>query len=167
MSCVMSRIVGTVFALMLCVIVPAQSLAQQQRPAQRTPAQPSVQPPAAATPAPQPLPPAPEPPPAPYEPQLLRLSEIMGALSFLRDLCTETGQASDGPLWRQRMGELIEAEATTQARKERLAGAFNRGFRSFQQNYRRCTPSAKLAIERYVQEGAKLTRDVTNRYGGS
>jgi uncharacterized protein (TIGR02301 family) len=160
MSPFQSRIGATALAALFCLVFAGHGMAQQQRPAQRAPAQPP-----AATPAPQP--PPPEPPPAPYEPQLLRLSEIMGALAFLRDLCTEVGQASDATLWRQRMSELIEAEAISQARKERLAGAFNRGFRGFQQNYRRCTPSAKLAIERYLNEGTTLTRELTNRYGGS
>ena len=36
-------------------------------------------------------PPAAEGPPPPYEPQLLRLSEILGALSYLRDLCGAGG----------------------------------------------------------------------------
>src|SRR4051794_24327109 len=63
----------------------------------------------------------PEPPPPPYEPQLLRLSEIMGALAFLRPLCG----SKDEDEWRGRMTRLIDAEASTQPRKERLAGSYN------------------------------------------
>jgi uncharacterized protein (TIGR02301 family) len=103
-----------------------------------------------------------EAPPPPYEPQLLRLSEIMGALAFLRPLCG----ASDGPDWRKRMSGLIEAEASSPARRDRLAGAFNKGYRGFALVYRTCTPSAELAISRYLDEGGKLTRDLTTRYGG-
>jgi uncharacterized protein (TIGR02301 family) len=111
-------------------------------------------------PAPPP-PPAAEPPP-PYEPQLLRLAEIMGALSYLRDLCG----AKDGQMWRGRMTALLDAEAQTEARKERLAGAYNREFRGFQTTYRTCTPNAELVINRYLDEGGRLARDVQNRFGG-
>lgn len=100
--------------------------------------------------------------PPPYEPQLLRLSEIMGALAFLRPLCG----AGDGPDWRRRMTGLIEAEASSPARRDRLAGAFNKGYRGYALVYRTCTPSAELAISRYLDEGGKLTRDLTTRYGG-
>lgn len=102
-----------------------------------------------------------EPPPPPYEPQLLRLSEILGALTFLRDLC---GQG-DGKDYRGRMNALLEAEANSVARKERLAGAYNRGYLGFSRTYRTCTASANLAIERYIVEGAKLSRAITSRYG--
>ncbi len=100
--------------------------------------------------------------PPPYEPQLLRLSEIMGALAFLRPLCG----AADGPDWRKRMSGLIDAEANSPTRRDRLAGAFNKGYRGFALVYRTCTPSAELAITRYLDEGGKLTRELTTRFGG-
>jgi uncharacterized protein (TIGR02301 family) len=105
---------------------------------------------------------APDLPPPPYEPQLLRLSEIVGALSFLHPLCS--GKSEDN--WRVRMTTLIEAEASTPQRRERLAGAYNRGFREYGQVYRRCTPAAELAITRFLDEAATLTRDLSSRYGG-
>ncbi|HEV2570539.1 TIGR02301 family protein [Methylocella sp. CPCC 101449] len=111
-------------------------------------------PPAAAAPAPDTAP--------PYERQLLRLSEILGALAFLRDLCG----ANDSAEWRRRMTALIEAEGLTEPRKARLAGAFNRGFRGYEQTYRSCTPNAQLIISRYLDEGQKIVREVANRYGG-
>ncbi len=111
---------------------------------------------------------APAPPPptvdpsAPYEPQLLRLAEIMGSLAYLRDLCG----ARDGDQWRARMASLMEAETGGAARKERLAGAYNRGFRGFETTYRVCTANARVVIERYIDEGGRLARDVGSRYGG-
>ena len=48
---------------------------------------------------PQPPAPAQEAPPPPYEPQLLRLSEILGALSWLREICGD----KDGEQWRASM----------------------------------------------------------------
>jgi uncharacterized protein (TIGR02301 family) len=106
--------------------------------------------------------PAPEPPPPPYEPQLLRLSEIMGALAWLRELCGDR----DGDQWRAGMRALMEAEARTEPRRERLAGAYNRGFRSYETLHRSCTPNAQTIIERFLDEGGKIANDVTNRFGG-
>jgi uncharacterized protein (TIGR02301 family) len=104
----------------------------------------------------------PEPPPAPYEPELLRLAEIIGSLSFLRSLCG----TPDAPEWPQRMQALLDAEGTTPGRKERLAGAYNRGYRAFALTYRVCTASAGDATTRYVQEGDQLSRSLAGRYGG-
>jgi uncharacterized protein (TIGR02301 family) len=41
---------------------------------------------------------------------------------------------------------------------------FNRGYSGFQQTYRTCTPAAEVAIRRYLEEGAKIAREVTARY---
>lgn len=103
-----------------------------------------------------------EPPPPPYEPQLLRLSEIMGALAYLRDLCG----AHDADAFHAKMAALLSAEATTDARKERLAGAYNRGFQGYALTYRTCTPAAHVVIARFLDEAARVSRDLANRYGG-
>jgi len=97
----------------------------------------------------------------PYEPQLLRLAEILGALSYLRDICG----TKDGETWRARMNALLEAEARTNARRERLAGAFNRGLRGYSLTYRVCTPNAQAIISRFLDEGSRIAREVANRYG--
>ena len=138
--------------LSLALMVPA--LAQQRegsRAATRT----------APTPAPPPPLPQLETLP-PYEPQLMRLSEIMGALAYLRDLCG----AQDGALWSERMAALLDAEAPGETRRERLAGAFNRGFRGYQVTYRSCTDNAQTAMERFVLEGGRLSQDITGTFGG-
>jgi uncharacterized protein (TIGR02301 family) len=109
-----------------------------------------------------PAPPPPEDAPAPYEPQMLRLAETLGALSFLRDLCG----AGDGAQWRQRMQALLDSEGQNEGRRARLAGAFNRGFQDYAAVYRVCTPNAELALSRRLAEGRKLTRDLAARWGG-
>lgn len=135
---------------------PPQVQPQRPRPAApRPPAQ--VKPPEAKVEAEQP-----EPPPPPYEPKLLRLSEILGALAFLRPLCG----GNDEREWRTRMTQLIDAEASTAGRRERLAGAYNRGYREYAHTYRRCTPAAEVAIGRFVDEGGRLARELASRYGG-
>ena len=105
---------------------------------------------------------APEATPPPHEPQLLRLSEIMGSLAWLREVCGD----NDGDQWRAGMRRLMEAEAQTEARRERLAGAYNRGFRSYEMLHRTCTPGARTIIERFLDEGGKLAGDIVARYGG-
>jgi uncharacterized protein (TIGR02301 family) len=112
-------------------------------------------------------PPAPPAPPAeaappPYEPQLLRLAEILGSLAFLRDLCG----AKDGDKFRAKMAELLDAEAKTEKRKDMLAGAYNRGFRGYEVIYRSCTPAADSVIGRYLNEAESLAHDLNNRFGG-
>ena len=98
---------------------------------------------------------------APFENDLLRLSEILGGLHYLRGLCTP----SEGQKWRAEMQALIDAEAPAGTpRRAHMMASFNRGFRGFQQTYRTCTPAADLAIRRYLEEGAKIARDVTARY---
>jgi uncharacterized protein (TIGR02301 family) len=102
--------------------------------------------------------PPPGPPPI-YEKELLRLSEVIGALAFLRELC----DASDAAQWPERMQALLDSEGP--ARAERLAGAYNRGYGAFALTYRVCTPSAELAIARYLDEGDRLSRLIASRYG--
>jgi uncharacterized protein (TIGR02301 family) len=98
--------------------------------------------------------------PAPFEPDLMRLSEILGALQYLRALCG----ANEGQKWREQMQALLDAEAQTPDRRNRMVANFNRGYRSFQQAYRACTPAANVAVRRYLDEGSKISREITARY---
>ncbi|MCI4680149.1 TIGR02301 family protein [Rhodoblastus acidophilus] len=106
--------------------------------------------------------PAVEGPPPPYEPQLLRLSEIMGALSYLQTLCG----ASDGnaALWRDQMENLMSAENAGPSQREKLAGAYNRGLRGYEYSYHVCTPNARLVSERFLDEGARIAHDISSKY---
>lgn len=97
---------------------------------------------------------------APYDADLQRLSEILGALHYLRGICG----ANEGQKWRNEMQAMVDAEAPSGERRTRLITSFNRGYRGFQQTYRTCTPAADIAIRRYLEEGAKIAREVTARY---
>jgi uncharacterized protein (TIGR02301 family) len=98
--------------------------------------------------------------PAPYDPDLQRLSEILGALHFLRGICN----TNEGQKWRDEAQALIDAEAPTGDRHDQMVASFNRGYRGFEQSYRTCTPAADVVIRRYLEEGAKIARDITARY---
>lgn len=96
----------------------------------------------------------------PFDGDLRRLSEILGALHYLREICG----AGEGQKWRTEMQQLVDAEAPSGARRSQMMASFNRGYRLYQQSYRSCTPAADTAIRRYLQEGSKIAREVTARY---
>ena len=98
--------------------------------------------------------------PAPFDGNLQRLAEIMGALHYLRGLCG----ANEGMKWRNEVQALIDAEAPSGDRRTRMIASFNRGYRGFQQTYRSCTPAADVVIRRYLEEGSRIAREVTARY---
>ena len=134
----MKKLLTLVVALCLTAPGHAQKQQKQQQP----------EPAPAVTPA------------APYDADLQRLAEILGALQYLRTVC----KANDGQKWREQMQALLDAEAPDGERRRRIVANFNRGYRGFQQTYRTCTPAADLAIRRYLDEGAKIAREITARY---
>lgn len=107
--------------------------------------------------------PASQPAAPPYEGQMLRLAEIMGSLAYLRELCGD----GDGGEYRARMNSLMQAESHVPELKEKLAGAYNRGYRGYQATYRQCTPNAGAAIKRYLAEGERIAHEIAYRYGGT
>ena len=134
-------------ALLFSLALALPALAQQakEETAKETPATPAI-----------------EEKPAPYDERLERLSEIIGAVHYLRNLCTD--KAEDN--WRASMQKLITMEAGNEPkRQEKLTAAFNRGYRSFAAIYTACTDSAVVAEERYRNEGATLATEITARFG--
>ena len=104
---------------------------------------------------------APEPLPPVYEDRLLRLSEILGGLHFLRQLCG----FDDGAAWRAEMDGLLRSEKPGPIRRARLISRFNHGFETYYAVYRSCTPPARRAIALYLGEGRRITSDIRARYG--
>ena len=94
-----------------------------------------------------------------YEPQLERLSEVMGSLYFLTPLC-----APGGKDWRVEMSELIALDTPDDDRKQRLAGAFNNGYQSYARLYRECTDSAHTAMTKLLTEAEQTARDIHAHY---
>jgi len=89
----------------------------------------------------------------PYDDKLMRLAEIMGAVHYLRELCS----ANDGQLWRDRMKELLDTEGGTAIRRARLTRSFNQGYRSYRRTYVTCTPTAQSSVERFLAEGIQIS----------
>ena len=97
---------------------------------------------------------------APFDGNLQRLAEILGALHYLRNICG----ANEGLKWRNEMQSLVDAETPGGDRRAKMIASFNRGYRGYQQTYRSCTPAADLVIRRYLEEGSKIAREMTARY---
>jgi uncharacterized protein (TIGR02301 family) len=87
-----------------------------------------------------------------YDDKLMRLSEILGAVHYLRELCG----AEEGQLWRDRMRELIEAEGSSALRRARLTRSFNKGYQGYSRTYRTCTASAQTAVNRFLVEAGQI-----------
>lgn len=96
----------------------------------------------------------------PYDDKLMRISEILGAVHYLRELCG----ANEGQFWRERMRELMDAEGSSALRRARLTRAFNQGYRSYSRTYNTCSPSAQTAVTKFISEGAQLSDGLIKSY---
>ena len=96
----------------------------------------------------------------PYDDKLMRLSEILGAVHYLRELCG----ANEGQTWRDRMRELMDAEGSSALRRARLTRAFNQGYRSYSRTYNTCSSSAQTAIMRFLTEGTQLSEGLVKAF---
>ena len=105
--------------------------------------------------------PAAKPSNAPYMKPLSRLATVLGSLHFLRSLCGD----ANADVWREKMNAILDAQAPGEADRRTLVAHFNQGYRSFESTYRKCTPAATVAVERYAKEGADLSREISARYG--
>ncbi|MCZ7448766.1 TIGR02301 family protein [Agrobacterium rhizogenes] len=102
------------------------------------------------------------PKPAPYDDKLARLSEILGAVQYLRTLCPSSGPED----WRKSMSDLLAADTASEPeRRQRMTAAFNRGYRSFAAIHTSCTRAAIMAEENYRNEGATLAQEIASRFG--
>ncbi len=141
---------GLLLSALIAAASPVCALAQNEPPANPAPEGPPspVAPPAGAS--------------APYDDKLTRLSEILGSVHYLRNLCNP-GKEDE---WRAAMQQLLEKETESEPkRRERLTAAFNRGYRSFASVYTNCTAAARVAEERYRNEGATLATEIVARFG--
>ena len=89
----------------------------------------------------------------PYDDKLMRLSEILGAVHSLRELCG----ANEGQAWRERMRELIDTDKGSALRRVKLTKSFNQGYRSFRRTYQSCNPQAQATLSKFVAEGVELS----------
>lgn len=120
-----------------------------------------------AKPAPE-LPPIIEPGPTHFEPQLLKMAELMGSLAFLADICPDgDGKTQSGQIWRDKTALLMEAETSGLRLKGLMAGAYNRGYSELEVNYKGCAEPALALYEHDLEVVHKLSQDLTRRYSGN
>ena len=98
----------TCASILLCLAAPAGAQQQRQQQKQEPAPAPSASPAA-----------------APYDADLQRLAEILGALVYLRTVC----KGNDAQKWREQMQALIDAEAPDGERRRKIIANYNRGYR--------------------------------------
>ncbi len=89
----------------------------------------------------------------PYDDKLIRLSVVIGAVHYLRELCG----GNDGAVWRDRMRELIDTDKGSALRRVKLTKSFNHGYRSYKRTYTTCTGPAQATLTKFIAEGAELS----------
>ncbi|MEJ2118885.1 MAG: TIGR02301 family protein, partial [Alphaproteobacteria bacterium] len=94
----------------------------------------------------------------PYDAQIYRLSEILGAVHYLRALCG----ADENQVWRKQMHKLVNAEGTNALRRAKLVASFNKGYRGYARTYRTCTKPALLAIKNFMEQGGSIAYTLVN-----
>jgi uncharacterized protein (TIGR02301 family) len=97
----------------------------------------------------------------PYEKEILRLSQILGAMHYLNKICP----ANVNKNWRGSMGNIINNERASGKYRGKLTAYYNRGFKAYQITYKTCTDNAKHVINQYTNEGAELAKSIIIRYG--
>lgn len=81
---------------------------------------------------------------------LMDLSEILGALAHLEEICGQGGGS------RTDMEALLASEELTPVRQSVLIDSFNRGFRNVAVTHQRCTSASERLIERHHQRGGDI-----------
>lgn len=99
--------------------------------------------------------------PPPYQSDMLRLSEVLGAAAYLDNLCS----GSNAGDWRAKMAAVLDAQSLDGPARRPYVEAFNRGQRTFSVAHRTCTTAARSVLQRYFAEGAQLSDRLDQRFG--
>lgn len=95
----------------------------------------------------------------PYQQDMQRFAIILGALYHLDDLCVGSGNN-----WRDQFAELLDLEEVDENRRGRLTASFNEGYNDFSRLHVRCTPNARMAMSRFIVEGASIAKNIHTRF---
>lgn len=97
----------------------------------------------------------------PFTGDLLRLSEILGAVAYLDQLC---GRPESG-VWRRQMQSLLDAQEMSPEDRRKYVDVYNRGHRTFATVHRVCTAETRAVLSAYVGEGAEIAERLEQRFG--
>lgn len=95
----------------------------------------------------------------PYQSDMQRVLEIMGSIYFLAPLCGYSGTN-----WRQSAADLIALDEPDDDRRQRLIGAFNVGYEAYARLYRFCSPAARMAVKKLLDDAASETRELHSHF---
>jgi uncharacterized protein (TIGR02301 family) len=89
-----------------------------------------------------------------YQSRLLRLSEILGALHFVRAQC----EPAEDVRWRDRMQELIRLERPSTEQRNAMVVKFNDGYGDAKSRFSVCTDAARVYAANIAGEGETISR---------
>jgi uncharacterized protein (TIGR02301 family) len=92
--------------------------------------------------------------------ELLQLSEILGALHYLRPLCG----ASEQGQWRVEMQALVDEAGLPADKRAWLIAGFNRAYAAHQRAHAVCTNAARVTAQRLMDQGTRLSREIALRH---
>lgn len=86
------------------------------------------------------------------------LAETLGAVHYLRGLCTEDEQT----IWRDAMMELIRLEEPSRAQRQEMTRRFNQGYHSARDRFPRCNRDAERESERLAAKGSQTAAELAH-----
>jgi uncharacterized protein (TIGR02301 family) len=88
---------------------------------------------------------------------LIRLSEILGSIHHLREICG----ANDGPLWRNKMIDMMNAAALREKERKVLISHFNDAYYDARTRFPICTRGATRRANTLFDEGYRLAKGLS------
>jgi uncharacterized protein (TIGR02301 family) len=88
--------------------------------------------------------------------RLLRLSELLGELHYVRSLC----EPNDPGFWRDRMNEMIRLEKPPIQQRNNMINQFNAGYTSASYRFTACTAQAKSYASTAAREGQSIAQQL-------
>ena len=89
---------------------------------------------------------------ASYRADMVRLAEVLGAVHLLREKCG----SREGQMWRRKMLEMLDIEASDKKERDMLVNHFNRSYYAMRVNHSRCSMRTISEMNAYIDEGAAL-----------
>ena len=90
---------------------------------------------------------------------LMRLAEILGSIHHLRNICG----ANDGPLWRNKMIDMMNAAELEAPERKKIIAHFNDAFYSARTRYPDCTNDAARRANLLFSEGHRLAEKLAGQ----
>lgn len=93
-----------------------------------------------------------------FQDGLTRLAEIFGSIHHLRNICG----ANDGPLWRNKMIDMMNAAELTPPERKKIITHFNDAYYSARTRYPDCSNDAARKANQLFDEGYSLAKRLSS-----